>query len=133
MKLGKLMTSGVDIWLNTPLPPNEASGTSGMKAAHNGIPHFSTLDGWWLEGYIKDKTGWAIGEKRKSFNSLELNKKDAESLYYNLENKILPRYYGVPKKWQETMQNTIAINASYFNTERMLQQYIQENDFVSKS
>lgn len=133
MKLGKLMTSGVDIWLNTPLPPNEASGTSGMKAAHNGIPHFSTLDGWWLEGYIKDKTGWAIGEKRKSFNSLELNKKDAESLYYNLENKILPRYYGVPKKWQETMQNTIAINASYFNTERMLQQYIQENYFVSES
>ena len=133
MKLAKLMIAGVDVWLNTPLPPNEASGTSGMKAAHNGVPHFSTLDGWWLEGYIKDKTGWAIGEKRKKFNSFELNKKDAESLYYNLENKILPRYYGLPKKWQETMQNTIAINASYFNTERMLQQYIQENYFVSEN
>lgn len=133
MKLARLLISGVDVWLNTPLPPNEASGTSGMKAAHNGVPHFSTLDGWWLEGYIKDKTGWAIGEKRKKSKSSEVNKKDAESLYYTLEHKILPRYYDSPKKWQETMQNTIAINASYFNTERMLQQYIQENYFVSES
>lgn len=133
MNLAKLMIAGVDIWLNTPLPPNEASGTSGMKAAHNGVPHFSTLDGWWIEGYIKDKTGWAIGEKKKFINTVELNKKDAESLYYTLENKILPRYYGNPKKWQETMQHTIAINASFFNTERMLQQYIQENYFVSES
>ncbi|PKM91186.1 alpha-glucan family phosphorylase [Candidatus Falkowbacteria bacterium HGW-Falkowbacteria-1] len=133
MKLAKLMISGVDVWLNTPLPPNEASGTSGMKAAHNGVPHFSTLDGWWIEGYIKDKTGWAIGKKRNGTNLIELNKKDAESLYYNLEKNILPRYYGNPRKWQETMQHTIAINASFFNTERMLQQYIQENYFVSET
>jgi len=131
MNLAKLMVAGVDIWLNTPLPPNEASGTSGMKAAHNGVPHFSTLDGWWIEGYIKDKTGWAIGKRRKGSSLAELNKKDAESLYYTLENKILPRYYGNLKKWQETMQHIIAINASFFNTERMLQQYIQENYFVS--
>lgn len=133
MKLSKLMTSGVDVWLNTPLPPNEASGTSGMKAAHNGVPHFSTLDGWWVEGYIKSKTGWAIGEKRSGKNLTELNKEDADSLYYGLEKYILPRYYGNPRKWQETMQHTIAINASFFNTERMLQQYIQENYFVSES
>jgi starch phosphorylase len=119
------MVAGVDIWLNTPLPPNEASGTSGMKAAHNGVPHFSTLDGWWIEGLINKKTGWAIGQRRKYLDIKELNKKDAESLYYKLENKILPRYYNFPERWQETMRYTIAVNASYFNTERMLQQYIQ--------
>jgi len=123
--LAKLMVAGVDIWLNTPLPPNEASGTSGMKAAHNGVPHFSTLDGWWIEGLINKKTGWAIGQRRKYLDIKELNKKDAESLYYKLENKILPRYYNFPERWQETMRYTIAVNASYFNTERMLQQYIQ--------
>lgn len=126
MDLAKLMVSGVDIWLNTPLPPNEASGTSGMKAAHNGIPHFSTLDGWWVEGFINRKTGWSIGQRREHLNLKELNKKDAESLYYKLEKKILPRYYETPFRWKETMRHTIAVNASFFNTERMLQQYIQE-------
>ncbi|MFA5420984.1 MAG: alpha-glucan family phosphorylase [Patescibacteria group bacterium] len=133
MDLAKLMISGVDVWLNTPLPPNEASGTSGMKAAHNGVPHFSTLDGWWIEGYLKDKTGWAIGERRGNEVIANLNKKDAESLYNVLEKKILPRYYNTPNKWRETMISTIAINASFFNTERMLQQYIQENYFVSEA
>lgn len=126
MDLAKLMISGVDIWLNTPLPPNEASGTSGMKAAHNGVPHFSTLDGWWIEGFINRKTGWSIGQRRDHLNLKDLNKKDAESLYYKLEEKILPRYYNFPNRWRETMRHTIAINASFFNTERMLQQYIQE-------
>ncbi len=126
MKIAKLMVSGVDIWLNTPLPPNEASGTSGMKAAHNGIPHFSTLDGWWIEGFVNKKTGWAIGERKSHLDLKELNKKDAESLYYRLEKKIVPRYYNTPARWKETMRYTIAINASFFNTERMLQQYIQE-------
>jgi glycogen phosphorylase len=133
MDLAKMMISGVDIWLNTPLPPNEASGTSGMKAAHNGVPHFSTLDGWWLEGYLRDKTGWAIGEKKGIKVIKNLNKKDADSLYDVLEKRIIPRYYKKPNKWKETMANTIAINASFFNTERMLQQYIQENYFVSES
>jgi glycogen phosphorylase len=126
MDMAKLMVSGVDLWLNTPLPPNEASGTSGMKAAHNGIPHFSTLDGWWIEGYVNKKTGWAIGGRKPHLDLKELNKKDAESLYYGLEKKIVPRYYDTPSRWKETMRYTIAINASFFNTERMLQQYIQE-------
>lgn len=126
MNLAKLMVAGVDIWLNTPLPPNEASGTSGMKAAHNGVPHFSTLDGWWIEGFINRKTGWSIGTRRSHFDVKDLNKKDASSLYFRLAERILPRYYKEPTKWRETMRHTIAINASYFNTERMVQQYIQE-------
>lgn len=126
MDLAKIMVAGVDIWLNTPLPPNEASGTSGMKAAHNGVPHFSTLDGWWIEGFINRKTGWAIGGRRPLLDGQNLNKNDANNLYFRLAERILPRYYNEPHKWKETMRHTIAINASYFNTERMLQQYIQE-------
>ncbi len=126
MELAKLMVAGVDVWLNTPLPPNEASGTSGMKAAHNGVPHFSTLDGWWIEGLVNRKTGWAIGGRRSNLVLKDLNKKDAESLYNKLEEKIIPRYYNMPQNWRETMRYTIAVNASFFNTERMLQQYIQE-------
>lgn len=125
MDIAKLMVAGVDVWLNTPLPPNEASGTSGMKAAHNGVPHFSTLDGWWIEGFINRKTGWSIGERRSTLNPKELKTKDASNLYDKLENRILPRYYQRPDNWQETMRYTIAINASFFNSERMLQQYIQ--------
>jgi glycogen phosphorylase len=125
MKIAKLLIPGVDIWLNTPLPPNEASGTSGMKAAHNGVPHFSTLDGWWIEGFINRKTGWAIGKRRSTLDPQELNKSDAADLYYRLEYRILPRYYNTPNRWRETMRHTIAVNASYFNTERMMQQYVQ--------
>ncbi len=123
--MAKILIPGVDIWLNTPLPPNEASGTSGMKAAHNGVPHFSTLDGWWIEGFINRKTGWAIGQRRNTLEPKELNKEDAKDLYYRLEFRILPRYYNTPNRWRETMRHTIAINASFFNTERMLQQYAQ--------
>lgn len=126
MDLAKLIVSGVDVWLNTPLPPNEASGTSGMKAAHNGVPHFSTLDGWWIEGLVNRKTGWAIGERRSCFKLKNLDQKDAKSLYDKLEKKIIPRYYNMPQNWRETMRYTISVNASFFNTERMLQQYIQE-------
>lgn len=125
LDLAKIMIPGVDVWLNTPLPPNEASGTSGMKAAHNGVPHFSTLDGWWVEGFINRKTGWSIGERRSTLNPKELNAKDAANLYNKLETRILPRYYKHPDNWRETMRYTIAINASFFNSERMLQQYIQ--------
>ncbi len=126
MDLAKIMIPGVDVWLNTPLPPNEASGTSGMKAAHNGVPHFSTLDGWWLEGFINRKTGWSIGETRNTTEPKKLIEKDAIDLYYRLENRILPRYYNTPEKWRQTMRYTIAINASFFNSERMLRQYAQE-------
>ncbi|HQI10555.1 MAG TPA: alpha-glucan family phosphorylase [bacterium] len=125
MNIAKLMTAGVDVWLNTPLPPNEASGTSGMKAAHNGVPHFSTLDGWWIEGFVNRKTGWAIGGRRNTLDPKQLNKQDADNLYNKLETRILPRYYHSPDNWRETMRYTIAINASFFNSERMLQQYIQ--------
>lgn len=125
MDIAKLLIPGVDVWLNTPLPPNEASGTSGMKAALNGVPHFSTLDGWWVEGFVNRKTGWSIGERRSSLKLKELNKQDADNLYNKLEFRILPRYYQTPNRWRETMRHTIAINASFFNSERMLQQYIQ--------
>lgn len=121
----KIMIPGVDVWLNTPLPPNEASGTSGMKAAHNGVPHFSTLDGWWIEGFINRKTGWSIGDRRSTLDPKTLNAKDASNLYDKLATRIIPRYYNRPDNWRETMRYTIAINASFFNSERMLQQYIQ--------
>jgi len=126
MRVAKLLIPGVDIWLNTPLPPNEGSGTSGMKAAHNGVPHFSTLDGWWLEGFIDRKTGWSIGKKEGSSSPEELTEEDSADLYYRLEDRILPRYYNTPDRWRETMRHTIAINASFFNSERMLRQYAQE-------
>ena len=116
----KLLTAGVDLWLNTPLPPNEASGTSGMKAAHNGVPQLSTADGWWLEGYKKNKTGWLIKEK----NGAPGVKKN--NLYDLLEQEILPTYYHDPEKWQRIMRFTISLNASYFNTDRVLRQYIKE-------
>ncbi len=126
MDLAGIMVSGVDIWLNTPLPPNEASGTSGMKAAHNGVPQFSTLDGWWVEGCVEGKTGWAIGERHSGEKPENLIGKDAADLYYKLEHYILPRYYNKPNLWCDTMIYSIAINASFFNSERMLRQYAQE-------
>ncbi len=126
MNLASLMIAGVDIWLNTPLPPNEASGTSGMKAALNGVPQFSTMDGWWLEGFVDGKTGWSIGLKNSETNFEKLMEQDSADLYYKLENYILPRYYRKPNLWCETMIHTIAINASFFNSERMLRQYTQE-------
>jgi starch phosphorylase len=115
--LGKLITSGVDLWLNTPQPPNEASGTSGMKAALNGIPSLSVLDGWWIEGHIEGVTGWGIGEKDDRSN-------DAVSLYGKLEDVILPMFYREREQFIGVMRHAIAINGSFFNTQRMLQQYV---------
>ncbi len=126
LDLAKLMVAGVDIWLNTPLPPNEASGTSGMKAAHNGVLHFSTFDGWWREGYIRNRTGWTIRGDKESKTIGDINKRDAKSLYDLLEKEILPRYYQTPEKWREAMRFVIGVNASFFNTERVVQQYAQE-------
>lgn len=128
LDLGGQMTSGVDLWLNTPQFPLEASGTSGMKAALNGVPSLSILDGWWVEGHIEGVTGWSIGEPRRSMDPdiPTDNAKEAESLYWKLENVILPMFYKEPSAYVQIMQHAIAINGSFFNTQRMVQQYITD-------
>jgi glycogen phosphorylase len=130
IELAKLLTSGVDLWLNTPQPPLEASGTSGMKAAVNGIPSLSIVDGWWGEGCIEGVTGWAIGsDKDANLESLDNRAVEAQALYNKLEMLILPMYYKEPDRYAEVMRHSIALNASFFNTERMLSQYIAKAYF----
>jgi starch phosphorylase len=124
MASGQLLTAGVDVWLNTPEPPYEASGTSGMKAAHNGVPSLSVLDGWWLEGHAEGVTGWAIGDRERSIASGPQHEADAQDLYYKLEAKILPVYQEGPMRWAEIMRYAIALNASFFNTQRMVMEYL---------
>ena len=124
-ELGALLTGGVDVWLNTPRRPYEASGTSGMKAALNGVPSLSILDGWWIEGCIEGVTGWAIADREEEFG-------EAASLYEHLEQIILPTYYEQPLEWQKIMRSTIALNGAFFNTQRMLQQYIIDAYFPEK-
>jgi starch phosphorylase len=119
MRLAKLLTSGVDIWLNTPLRPYEASGTSGMKAALNGVPSLSVLDGWWIEGNMEGITGWAIGHA----NEVEDASIEIASLYDKLERVIVPLFYGRPVAFAEVMRFAIAVNGSFFNTQRMVFQY----------
>jgi starch phosphorylase len=126
MDVGGKITAGVDLWLNTPQFPLEASGTSGMKAALNGVPSLSILDGWWVEGHIEGVTGWAIGPLRQSGDETLNNEADAESLYDKLEHVILPMYYNDRQKYLSVMQHSIAINGSFFNTQRMVQQYITD-------
>jgi starch phosphorylase len=121
--IARKMISGVDLWLNTPKRPKEASGTSGMKAAHNGVPHFSILDGWWLEGHIEKLTGWSIGEHPREMRENK-DDLDAESLYDKLEYVIIPTYYQNREDWINIMAHCIAINGSFFNTHRMVQQYV---------
>lgn len=123
--LARLLTAGVDVWLNTPQPPLEASGTSGMKAALNGVPSLSVLDGWWIEGCIENTTGWAIGESCPVDATPEVRAGcDAESLYDKLENVIIPAFYERREDFVRVMRHAIALNASYFNTQRMVQEYI---------
>ena len=124
IELAKLMTSGVDIWVNTPLPPMEASGTSGMKAALNGVPSFSILDGWWIEGCIEGKTGWSIGEVATDVRTQRDNEQDAAVLYDKLEKSIIPLFYSQPEQFRDMMSHCIALNGSFFNTQRMIQQYV---------
>ncbi len=128
LDLGGKITSGVDLWLNTPQFPLEASGTSGMKAALNGVPSLSILDGWWVEGHIEGVTGWSIGESRRvaSVGVATDNAAEAESLYSKLEGVILPLYYAERSRFLGIMQHAIAINGSFFNTQRMVQQYITD-------
>jgi starch phosphorylase len=124
--LAKLITSGVDLWLNTPQRPQEASGTSGMKAALNGVPSLSVLDGWWIEGCLEGVTGWAIGrDDDLPRDPLE----ERMSLYQKLESVIVPMYYGRPLAYAEVMRSAIAVNGSFFNTHRMLRQYINNAYF----
>jgi starch phosphorylase len=120
MQWGRLITSGVDIWLNTPMRPQEASGTSGMKAALNGVPSFSVVDGWWAEGWIEGVTGWAIGNTEV----VEDPASEVSTLYDKLERQILPMFYGTPNRYTEVMRSAIAMNGSFFNTQRMVQQYL---------
>ena len=122
--LAKLLTAGVDLWLNTPLPPLEASGTSGMKAAHNGVPSLSVLDGWWVEGSVEGVTGWSIGRGASAPTSEERSSAaDACELYDKLGGVIAPLFFQSQEGWSEIMRQTIAFNASFFNTHRMVQQY----------
>ena len=122
MALGKLLCSGVDVWLNTPMRPQEASGTSGMKAALNGVPSFSVLDGWWVEGHIEGATGWSIGDSVNAENDSAV---EAQSMYHKLERVILPLYYQEPDRFAQVMRSAIALNGSFFNTQRMLFQYVR--------
>jgi starch phosphorylase len=125
MEVGRMMTSGVDVWLNTPQPPLEASGTSGMKAALNGVPSLSVLDGWWIEGCIEGETGWSIGEKGSADAS-----KDAASLYSKLEEIVVPMFYRERDRFIDVMLHCIALNGSFFNTHRMVQQYVLNAYFL---
>jgi len=121
MGLARLMTSGVDLWLNTPQPPYEASGTSGMKAALNGVPSLSVLDGWWVEGCFEGSTGWAIGNEEPTGRETEASQ--AASLYQKLEGIIIPMFYNRADEYARVMRSAIAVNGSFFNTQRMLYQY----------
>ncbi len=121
LDLARLLVSGVDLWLNTPRRPLEASGTSGMKAAHNGVPSFSILDGWWIEGHVEGITGWSIGAAKPDGGDDDA--RDASDLYDKLEKTIVPLFYRDRSRWIATMQGAIALNASFFNTHRMVQQY----------
>ena len=115
-ELGRILTSGVDVWLNTPLPPQEASGTSGMKASLNGVPSLSVLDGWWIEGCIEGVTGWAIDGKSNMGEGDNRTSRDADSLYRQLERIVFPLYYG-------NREHFIASDAARHRAKRVTFQY----------
>jgi starch phosphorylase len=122
LRLAQLITAGVDVWLNTPRPPEEASGTSGMKAAHNGVPSVSVRDGWWWEGHVEDVTGWAVGRAHREAPPAPEDAEDADALYCILEQRAWPAWRDAAR-WADVMRATIAINASFFNTQRVLHEY----------
>jgi starch phosphorylase len=128
MVWGRLMTSGVDVWLNNPLRPQEASGTSGMKAALNGVPSFSVVDGWWIEGLIEGVTGWAIGNSEVQEDPAA----EIADLYNKLEKEIVPMFYKDSNRYIDIMRMSIALNGSFFNTQRMVQQYVT-NAYLMRS
>jgi starch phosphorylase len=122
MELAKVLVAGCDVWLNTPMPPMEASGTSGMKAALNGGLNLSVLDGWWIEACIEGVTGWSIGSDGKGTSDAA----DATALYDKLANAVLPRYYAEPAQWRAMMKQAIANIGYYFNSARMMRRYATE-------
>jgi glycogen phosphorylase len=122
MALARTVVAGCDVWLNTPLPPLEASGTSGMKAALNGVLNLSVLDGWWIEACIEGVTGWSIGGSEEKGS----DERDAASLYDKLEGAVLPLYHDDPGRWRRMMKQAIANIAYYFNSQRMMRRYASE-------
>jgi starch phosphorylase len=133
-RLAKRMISGVDVWMNTPTRPQEASGTSGEKAEMNGVLNFSVLDGWWYEGY-REGAGWALTEKRTYDNQQFQDQLDAATIYSMLENEIIPLYYaknskGYSPEWIQYIKNSIARIAPHYTTKRMFDDYI--NRFYNK-
>ena len=126
-----LMVAGSDVWLNTPLPPLEASGTSGMKAAMNGVPSLSTIDGWWVEGHVEGVTGWGIGSDRFDPETYSPGADDAEaartrhteSLYEKLETAVAPMFHNEPDAYDAVRRNAIALNGAHFHTHRMMSEY----------
>ncbi len=130
MEVAKILLPGVDLWLNTPQPPHEASGTSGMKAALNAVPSFSVLDGWWVEGCVEGLTGWAIGNHAGKEQNAQNRTEDAQALYDKLENVIIPMFYNNQRAYLGIMTNALALNGSFFNTQRMLEEYILKAYFL---
>ena len=131
--LAKRLVQGVDVWMNNPTRPQEASGTSGEKASMNGVMHFSVLDGWWVEGYVKD-AGWALPQERTYDDNEYQNELDAATIYSTIENEIAPDYYdidntGRSSKWIGYIKNTVAMVASNFTTNRMLSDYCKQYYF----
>jgi starch phosphorylase len=130
MNLARYLVQGVDVWLNTPRRPNEASGTSGQKAALNGVLNFSVLDGWWQEGY-NGHNGWAIGDSTDSSDPAEQDRKDAASLYDTLENEIIPLYYtersadNLPSEWIARVKESMRTLAPQFSMQRMVKEYTE--------
>src|SRR6266571_549220 len=126
MILAKLVCAGVDVWLNTPLPPMEASGTSGMKAAMNGVPSLSVLDGWWIEGHVEDVTGWSIGDRIDTGlePKSDVNAGHAAALYEKLAAKVIPCFYKDRERFIEIMRHAITLNGAFFNSQRMVAQYL---------
>lgn len=127
MDVASRLIPGVDVWLNNPLRPLEASGTSGMKAALNGVPNFSVLDGWWIEGHIEGVTGWSIGPvSTESSTDINPPGEDVEDLYRKLEETIIPLFYQDRAGWIQLMKNAIGKNAYYFNTHVMMRRYVTD-------
>lgn len=125
LELAKLMVAGVDVWLNTPQPPLEASGTSGMKAAVNGVPSLSVLDGWWIEGHLEGVTGWSFGgDGNGKASDEEQASRDAAALYDKLERDVIPLFYKSRERFIDIMRQAIALNGSFFNTQRMIREYV---------